>query len=187
MEESEIQQLCRTIYERHRKALDTLFEQRPDRASEVKTVLLEVLGTYPQLVPDHSTKSYVRFIPRTLDFFPKIGDGWTPTKRLVLCELGNFPSGLSLAIILGPGERAVRERIHQTVQAHAKVFNRATQPLSPKWWSFHTEKWIGPKQYEELDVDGLKEEFKQHFDRFIKERLPAIEGALESLSTEPRL
>ena len=71
MEDSEIQQLCRTIYEKHRKALDTLFEQRPDRASEVQAILTDLLGTYAQLIPDYSTKSYVRFIPKSLDVLPQ--------------------------------------------------------------------------------------------------------------------
>lgn len=184
MEDSEIQQLCRTIYEKHRKALDVLFEQRPDRASEVMSVLLDLLKDHPQLIPDHSTKGYIRFVPTALDFLPKTAEGWTPTKRLVLFELQNRIGGVSLFFTLGPGGQAIRDRVHEAIRQHPKVFNRATRPLYPKWWRFHSEKWIGAKQYDELDLDGLKQELRQHIDRLVNERLPVIEAALASLSAE---
>ncbi len=43
MEDSEIQKLCRVIHRKHRKALDVLFEERPDRASDVRDVLVQLI------------------------------------------------------------------------------------------------------------------------------------------------
>ena len=36
------------------------------------------------LVKDHCSKYYIRFIPKTLDFLPKQGEGWTKSKRIFL-------------------------------------------------------------------------------------------------------
>jgi hypothetical protein len=68
VEESDIQQLCRTIYKTHRKALDVLFEHRPDRASEIADILVQLIGARAELVSDDSSKAYVRFIPKNWMF-----------------------------------------------------------------------------------------------------------------------
>lgn len=104
VEDSEIQKLCQTIYQKHRKALDAIFEHRPDRTLEITAILMDVLTSHSELVADHCTKACVRFIPKSLDFLPHLGEGWTPTKRLLLFEIQNYGGEVCCALILGPGE-----------------------------------------------------------------------------------
>ena len=52
VEESDVQQLCRVIYERHRRALDLIFEHRPDRALEVKEALVALGQGFFDANPD---------------------------------------------------------------------------------------------------------------------------------------
>ena len=173
--DSEIEELCRTIYERHRKALDVLFDQRPDRASDVASWLGAIVASRPELVPDHSTKSWIRFIPKALDVLPLVGEGWTASKRMVLFQLYNAGEEVGLTIALGPGDQSVRDRIYKTIRDQPTVFNRASQKLYPQWWTFHAEKWIAKKRYSETTPEELKAELEQHLDKFVSQQLRPME------------
>lgn len=56
--ESEMIKLCQRIYRKHRKALDLIYEYRPDQQEEI---LEKVIQESLHLIPDHSVKSYIRF------------------------------------------------------------------------------------------------------------------------------
>jgi len=181
VEESDIQQLCRTIYAKHRKALDVLFEHRPDRASEICDVLVELIGTRKELVQDDSSKAYVRFLPKTWDVLPRVGEGWTRSKRLLLFEFNNSNSQLTLKLYVGPGEQEFRDRLYRVLSAYPKVFNRADQKLYPKWWSCHSERWLEPREYDELDAASVRAAIEQRLDRFLKDQLPKMEAIVKEL------
>ena len=59
MEDSEIQEICDQIYEKHKRALDILFEHRPDRTMVVKSILELMVRERDDLTVDHCTKSGV--------------------------------------------------------------------------------------------------------------------------------
>ena len=65
--ESEISELCRRIYSKHKQALDLIYEHRPDRQQIVRELLEDWIRQNPDLELDHCSKSYVRFIPKKLD------------------------------------------------------------------------------------------------------------------------
>ena len=178
MDDSEVQQLCRVIYEKHRRALDLIFEHRPDRASMVKELLLRVIAEQDVLESDHSIKTYIRFISQGLDGFPRSGEGWVKSGRLLLIELTNTADRVTLKLVLGPGDQSHRTAVHQAITAHPEVFNKSEQTLYPKWWTFHTEPWLTPKQYRELDEDGLLAELRKRLVEFVRDRLPRMEEAL---------
>lgn len=178
VEDSEIQRLCRTIYEKHQKALDLIFEHRPDKTAHLSEALRRIVSSHPSLEPDHSSKSYVRFIPKSWDTLPRVGEGWTPTKRLLLFELDLAKGGIGLKLVLGPGEAVQRERLQSVLSARPEVFNKASTRVYPKWWSCHIERWITSKQLEEVDPTELESLLRQRFDQFVKDRLPIMESSV---------
>jgi hypothetical protein len=181
VEDSEIQRICQRIYEKHRRALDVLFEYRPDKASEVTVMLRELISEHENLEEDRCTKSAVRFIPTELDFLPRKGDGWTQSKRMLLFEIENYKSKLVCRLILGPGPQEIREKVHTVVQQHPNVFNHATSKLYPQYWSFHIESWIGTKRYEEFALPDLREAVSKRLDSLLEEKLPEMIKALAAL------
>lgn len=185
MEESEIERLCRAIYEKHRRALDVLYEYRPDPVGLNRDVLIKCLEARPELVLDHSIRSYIRFIPHSVDLLPRRGDGWTASKRMLLCELSNGPNeGVTFKIVLGPGDKAIRDAVHSLVSNHPDVFNRAKQQLYPKWWSFHTERWLTAKQYCESDQETLTTLVNERLHRLLEHELPRFEKVFAVLRTQ---
>jgi len=185
VEDSEIQKLCDQIYKAHHRALEVLFEHRPDKALMIKEFLENLITKIPSLEPDYSVKSYIRFIPKSLDFFPRHGQDWTPSKRLVLFEFDQA-SMLKLKIVLGPGRQTSRDRIQQFIAKHPAVFNRASTKCYPQWWSFHIEEWISRKQYEGNDLEELKQQIQARFGEFIEKQLPNFTKVLEELRESTR-
>jgi len=181
VDDSEIQVLCRRIYEKHKRALDILFEYRPDRASEVRSILEGLIQERSDLEKDHCTKSSVRFIPSSLDFLPKVGDGWTPSKRMLLFEVENYKSKLTMRITLGPGPQEIREAVHDVVAQKEGLFNRATQKMYPQYWSMHGEVWLGVKRYGEMSITDLKDVVAKHIDTLMMKMVPEILDVLEPL------
>lgn len=181
VEDSEIQQLCQRIYDKHRRAMDVLFEHRPDKSFEVTTMLRELIRGNPDLIEDHCSKSYVRFIPKALDILPREGEGWVESKRMVLFEIENYQSKLTLRVILGPGPQRLRELIQKAIAKRHEELNRARYRAYPVFWSFHGEPWVGKKRYDELSVEDLRGIVEDKLSHVVAEKVPAILGALEDV------
>jgi hypothetical protein len=182
VENSEIQEICKQIYEKHKRALDLILEHRPDRAMEVMDLLMDGIASRDELISEHSSKSAIRFFAKDLDFIPMKGSGeWTKTNRLVLFEIENYNNKVTLKLILGPGEEDVRNNIHAIASQHTRVFNKGNQKLYPKWWTFHSEAWINQKQYNDLSIEKLGELIERRFDDLIAKRLPSMTSALSEL------
>ena len=103
MEDSEIQEIYKSIYKKHKKALDPIFEYKPDLLLEKKEYLELKLKQDNELIVDYLSKLYIRFISKTLDFIPKNGEGWTKSKRILLFELKNYYDDVGLYLIIGHG------------------------------------------------------------------------------------
>ncbi|MCL5257176.1 MAG: PD-(D/E)XK nuclease family protein, partial [Chloroflexi bacterium] len=102
--ESEIDLLCRQIYRKHQRALDIVFERRPDRQSEVRVMVEELIRATPGLVLDRTSKTYIDFgvsawdVPALL-----VGKGYTISGRILTFEFANNVDNLKLRLVIGPG------------------------------------------------------------------------------------
>ncbi len=181
VEDSEIQELSRRIYKTHRRALDIIFEYRPDRTFEVSEFLREFVGAQESLVVDQCSKAYVRFWLRALDDLPKDGTGWTRSGRLLLFEIDLSASDVRIKAILGPGPQDLRDRVYEWIKAHGTPFNRAATKLYPQWWSFHSDSWLNKARFEALDSEDLKRQIGDRFRLFLDSELPAMQRSLQEL------
>ena len=62
MEDSELIRLARTVYVKHKAALDFIFENRPDHWSDAREFIVSGLKMLP-VIPEFSTLTFVRFYP----------------------------------------------------------------------------------------------------------------------------
>lgn len=182
VEDSEIQALSRSIYQTHRRALDVIFEYRPDRTLELSDFLRDLIAKRDDLILDQSSKAYVRFWPTTLDNLPKTGSGWTRSGRLMLFEIDLTASDVRFKASLGPGPQGHRDRIQSWVREHGEPFNRSSSKVYPQWWSFHSERWLNKARFEALEVDVLRERVGDRLEKFLDTELPAMEEALQGLA-----
>src|SRR5581483_935968 len=59
--ESDIAELCRRIYSKHQRALDLIYEHRPDQQATIQTLLKNLIQKTPGLVLDSHPKRFSRF------------------------------------------------------------------------------------------------------------------------------
>jgi hypothetical protein len=137
-------------------------------------------------VADASSKSAIRFLPAELDFFPRVGEGWTKTGRIVLFEMDNYGK-LSLKVLVGPAPAEIRDRICDFVSEHSKVLNRAKTKVYKKYWTFHLTEWVKSKPYADLSFDDLRGEIKSRFDRFMVKELPELVDVLGEMRKLPEI
>ena len=57
--ESEISKLCQKIYQKHHKALDMIFEHKPDLQADIRNHLETLIADTPDILKDQMSKSYV--------------------------------------------------------------------------------------------------------------------------------
>ena len=181
MEESEVQELCEQLYKKHKKALDLIFKHKPDIYSDIKDILEDIIDANDTLVKDHCSKSYIRFIPKTLDFFPKQGEGWTKSKRILLFEIVNYDKAVDLVLLIGPGESLIRQSIYDLAKTNT-VFNKTSAKLTKKWASIYKVKLSSISSLEEKSKEEIKEKLSSQLNKFLNNDFNLLEENLVKLN-----
>ncbi len=181
---SEIAELCRKIYQKHQKALDLIFEHRPDLQSDLAEVLRGLIeGKASDLALDHFTKTLIYFSVDNWDTYPgqRTGQGWTKSGRVLLFEFDNFPNQLSLRLTIGPGPMPVREAIYKIALNHPKIFRGMSRQLRSKWTTIYKRQFLASSDYEDADLENLTKKVQTEWNKFLIEDLPAIRQALTEI------
>jgi len=188
MEDSEVQEICRRIYKSHKRALDLIFEYKPDKQREIFEYLVETIEKDPDLIldKDDSRKSHVRLMAKSLDFVPNVGIELKSGRILAFSIYIAYEKnevGLSLEIC--PGPQGIREKLYSVTNSNPKVFNVSKRKLSPKWLAVYSTKLVRAREYEEKEIDEIKDILKEKLEKFKETDLPKmVELFKESFPTE---
>jgi len=166
MKDSEIQEICRKIYKKHKKAIDLIFEYKPDRQLEIYNYLVDMIEKDNDLILDDSSKSYIRFIPRDLDFIPKKGEGWDKLKRILLFQINNIETGINLILVIGPGEQSIREKLYNIARKDLTLFKGSKRKLTKMWLTIYKRKILESSKYEDMEIDEIKEILEKKLIKF---------------------
>lgn len=183
MEDSELIELARRIYVKHRPALDFIFEHKPDAWSETRENLLKQLSGYQALSVDPSTSKRVliRFRPQSwLPWEAQLsqGTGWVTqgSNQILLCEIkpNTKRESARIQLVLGPGPKDVRDAIFSSVKSEG-IYNQGFYPLwttllNKPWRSLQGENGTNPAQ----NAQNLLKDI----DNFLTDDSPRIEAAL---------
>ena len=166
MKEDKLNELAARIYTLHKNALDFIFENRPDRMSDILKIFqnrIEKAGLVLQLCQ----KGYARFLTPNLDkVIPKTGKGWKD-KRIFLFEFDFWPKKISFKTVVSPGFESDRTAI-------VAALMRIPGAKEPKG-----EQWIIPfilRSQSQFDVTD-----PSHSDSDIEAKLDAIWPEVEDL------
>jgi len=189
--ESDIAELCRQIYRQHKDALDLIFEHRPDDQMELKGVLEEEVGKQAGYRLDHCTKTAVRFFPEVWDQDgrEKAGEGWTPTRRVVLFELGNGPDYLRLKLVVGPvdkndaGAVGFREAVFACTQKYRSDFPGGMGTLAPRFTTMFSKELVKRKDY--AAPETVPEKAREALRRAFEHDIPKVVERLQEVFKSP--
>jgi len=181
MENSEIEEICKKIYQKHQQALDLIFQYKPDIDLEISEILQDLIKKHDNLILDASGKTVIRFTSKTLDnLIPAKGEGWTLSKRILLFEFINYNRRLVMRLYIGPGENEIRDRLHTIAKKDTKLFNKSDRKIGSKWLAIYQKDYLRPTDYEDTETDGLRQIISEKFGHFIKDDLAKIEAHISS-------
>lgn len=172
--ESEIAELCRQIYRKHRRALDLIFEHRPDTTAAISEYLKSLIAESEAVIPDQSSKAYVRFSLPQWDIRPMMEGSWTRTGRILLFEFVMDYRGLFLHLQIGPGPTEIRQTLFDAAQK-GKVLAPSSKTLHKDWndiWP--NRKIVRTEAMEELPLEELENKISDYWKHFLQNDLPAI-------------
>ncbi|UOG62638.1 hypothetical protein [Leptospira noguchii] len=126
MGDKNIEEICKNLYKKHSKALDLIFQYRPDLFLKIKESIISRLKEESEIIldSDNPSKSYIRFTTKKIDqALPKLGSGWTNSQRILLFEFQNLSDRLNLKLYIGPGDKTLREKLYKILNSEQqKIF-----------------------------------------------------------------
>ena len=176
---SEIERICRNIYEKHKKALDLIYQYKPDIQLEIQEKLQDIIENHPNLILDDSPKTYIRFIPIKIDnILPKNSEGWTSSNRILLFEAVNYDNNLFIKLTIGPGNDETRNKLYQIANNNKSIFNKANRKLGKKWSTIYKKILLTKNDFEENDTQSLLDIVEIRFNKFINNNLDKLEETI---------
>jgi hypothetical protein len=175
--DSDIQQKARQIYYNHRKAIDLIIEALPDVQRQMRDDIEFVMQKFPQVQMDHSSKSYIRYVPPEWDQVPELleSEGWTQSGRMLLFEFRNANT-LNLHLVLGPGPDHIRQRVLNLAKGEKDLFNNTPNKPTRKWTSLYRKQILNARDYEDPESEAVREKITQSITQFLsKEFKPIVE------------
>jgi hypothetical protein len=183
--DSQIAELCRRIYQKHKKALDLIYEHRPDQQQATLEIIKKLVQQESSLIVDHISKSSLKFAVADWDIpYLLQGQGWTRSGRLLLFEFFNFETELKLMLLIGPGPEEVtpvRQKLLDVAHHDNKVLKPAFTKLGAKHNTIYRRSLLTPKDYEQANAEERETKIKQQWERFLEEDLPKIKAVIEPL------
>ncbi|WP_338472822.1 hypothetical protein R4Z10_08890 [Niallia sp. XMNu-256] len=177
--DKELERICREIYFKHQKALDLIFEYKPDIYSETSDTVMQKLKQFPNIILDVSNKTYTRFTTTKLDgVIPAKGSGWTNTNRILLFEIQNRNDKVVLKLIIGPGDNTVRNHLYEICNQQKDKFKGKSNKLANQYTQIFAKELISKSFFEQNDINDIKDKINSELDRFLTKDLITLEGLL---------
>lgn len=177
--DSELEKICREIYYKHQKALDLIFEYKPDIYSDLTNYINEILGACSKIYKDESNKSNIRFITKNLDkIIPKKGSGWTSTNRILLYEIQNSNDKIVLKLIIGPGDDTIRRKLFDIACKNNDLSKGRYNTLTPQFTQIFSKE-ILPKNYInklDNDIEAMQNRIKIEIEKFFNNEMKEIDN-----------
>ena len=173
----QIEKLCRRIYAQHPKALDLIFEYRPDLLADVRAYLVAWIARNAShgLKHDSDSKTAIRFFHDGIDaLVPRCSTGWTKSKRLILFEFTNYYDGVTLRLYIGPGPTEARERFKRLFEKDKSLFKLMDRTFRKKWHATWQRRILTNKDVEGAVFGDLEAKLERGLNLFLKDDLPAI-------------
>ncbi len=175
--DSEIANLCRKIYRRHQRALDLLFEYRPDLQAEIADYLVDLVQRTKGVLLSRATKKYIEFLPSEWNSIPSLLTAHTKSGHLLYFSFINYAQ-LRLWLYIGPGPAVVRDALFAFKENNKPLFKGARSTQAPKYTCLYTMPVLSAAELYGATLEDVIPKIEQVWQRFLAKDLPAIRDAI---------
>jgi len=137
-----IEQICRRIYSKHKKALDLIYEYRPDIILEISNHIKDIVKEKETIIIKHSIKNSIRFsdtiMEKINDIYREVADNWVVDKSVVLHEIKINEKTVKISTVVGP---TVDDSRNDLIN-YFKAKGHKTLSNGKKWTTLKTTKII---------------------------------------------
>ncbi|MBK1877968.1 PD-(D/E)XK nuclease family protein [Pelagicoccus mobilis] len=141
MNDSEVARIAQKIYQQHKRALDVIFEHRPDNLKLVSDELQRLLRENASelgIIPTASSRSYLRFVPSSWDVPQNTnGTAWGNCERTVLFEINLRGKSPYLLVIAGDAPKSWVEPIWEKTAKPPFNPGRRKKVMPKRWVTLH--------------------------------------------------
>ncbi|MBN1287170.1 MAG: PD-(D/E)XK nuclease family protein [Anaerolineae bacterium] len=181
--DSDIAELARKIYRRHKRAMDLILECRPDTQRQIADYLVTLIERTDGLVKDVITKSYVGFIPNGWSEVASLtgGEGWSTNRRILRFEFVNLRDQLLLNLVIGPGKPEIRQALYNFARSDPRTFVGANPRFRAKFTRIWGAKILKRQDYEDTAAEDLLAKIDRAWDHFVKSDLPTLTQSIQNV------
>lgn len=149
MPDPKLVELAQSIYARHRRALDFIFDNQVDELALLTEALAKRMkdeAAKLELAPMNSHQGFVRFIPKAWETTKnRAGNAWGDPSAFILCEIALRNAQPTLKIVEGKSPGTWRTELFELARKDKATFNvRAKMPV--QWMSVYQHKMPSPGQ-----------------------------------------
>lgn len=177
-------QLAKSIYQKHKRALDFIFEQRPDLQLELSEFIGGLIAENGAFIQDRHVKTFINFVPsewvRVSKFNITPKNLWTKTGRTVMLEFRINATSMTLCVVLGPTEdKEFRQDIFEYCKSKTVIFKGTSSKLYEQYATLHSKRVLSRQALEDGELSDLEQQIRKVWGEFLKNDLPQICDAFQ--------
>lgn len=191
--DDELKDLAVQIYQRHKEALDFIFESLPEASSSLLNTMRPLLKAQSDLGADREITTMLRFVPlkwadvRALNACPP--DQWTKTGRNVIFEVkafkieNKFSDRILLSLILGPSEVTLREHLFAGAKNNPGLFSGSSKSIGQSWATLYSCELLTVNAARNMDDEQKAAALTSAWNQFVNNTLPALSDEMMRISS----
>jgi hypothetical protein len=177
--DAELNTLCLRIYQKHKRAIDLIVENLPDRQRQIMTYCYEYFAASDEYHVEYSGATSVIMTPvnwvvRSIQREP------SSVETILRFYFRYFkPGQVILYLSIGPGRQEIRQKLHLMAQQNPQVFF-VQAALPPNYCQIYKTELLSKGDGAKNDLDSIRASIHAKLSNFARNVLPLIQTALAS-------
>lgn len=180
LNDTKLRELCEQIYRKHQRALDLIYQYRPQRDSLAWGIVVPFIRSFPGVTLSNPEKSgSSEFLPTEwLDWVPRSDELWFGQNWQLMFGFSVGDRGIRLNLNIGPGSRETAQRILDVAHQHKPPFHPQSRQANKKWNIVYRRILVAPQLLESSDIERIAAELETSWSSAWAEDLPAMAQVL---------
>ncbi|MDE0083811.1 MAG: PD-(D/E)XK nuclease family protein [Gammaproteobacteria bacterium] len=181
--DEELVNVARTVYRKHKAALDFIFEQIPDDRLEISEFAKNIASKDSRIKVVPSSKSYIRFFPKDWEKIPLFKttpkNQWTKTRHSLLFEIKNLENSIRMTIVIGPTEEHYqRHKIFEHCRNNRQLFRNIRTEVSREFTQVYSKIMVNKRTLHTQPIEKIKHQLQKKFQGFMDSEFGDIVDAM---------